>query len=153
MRRLLILFVMLCFSLPCFAAYKPIPADKSKQYKTEVESIINKEVPKAKQEVYKIYVEAQRNYINRNIDELNDAGSAIGSPEFHLYLKIINLTNTYVYIQNDIPATDYEGELYDFLYPYFVDNKIDLTKLNELINLCGIKQKEIGEMVKSLSVD
>lgn len=151
MRKILMLFILWCFALPCFAAYKPIPVDLSTQYKREVESVIKKQVPQAKQEVYQIFAQAQNYYRNKDVMELNDIEIAIGSPEFHLYLKIINLTNKYVYIQNDIPATDYEGELYDFLYPYFIDNNVDLTILNELINLCGAKQKEIQEMIKSLS--
>lgn len=148
---LVLLFVLVFNALVCFADYKPIPADKSKQYKVEVESIINNEVPKAKKEVYKIFAQAQKAYKNKSIDDLQTYIDFIGSPEFNLHRKIIVITDKYVAIKNDVPATDFAGAYYDFLYPYYTDNNIDLTKMNELINLCGIKQKEIEQMLQSLS--
>lgn len=151
MKKVLSLFV--CFLLSfnmCFAAYQPIPKEKSKQYKIEVENIIVKEVPKAKQEVQEIFVQAQKAYKNKSIEDLHTYIDFIGSPEFDLHKKIIVITDKYVPIKNNVPATDYEGALYDFLYPYFKDNNVDLTKMHELINLCGEKQKEIERMLQSL---
>lgn len=151
MKKVLVLLIGLLLSVNiCFAAYQPIPADKSKQYKAEVESIINKEVPKAKQEVYEIFAQAQKAYKNKSIEELDRYSRIIGTPEFYLYKNVINVTNKYVNIEKDIPATDYEGALYDFLYPYFKDNNVDLRKLDELTNLCGVKDKEIDQMIQSL---
>ena len=152
MKKVLSLFV--CFLLSfnmCFAAYQPIPKEKSKQYKIEVENIIVKEVPKAKQEVQEIFIQAQKAYQNKSIEDLDRCDRIIGTPEFYLYKDVINVTNKYVNIEKDIPATDYEGALYDFLYPYFKDNNIDLTQLDELTNLCGEKSKEIERMIQSLS--
>lgn len=154
MKKILVLLFVLVFNaLVCFADYKPIPAEKSKQYKTEVESIINKEVPKAKQEVYEIFSQAKKAYKNKSIEDLHTYDNFIDSPEFYLHKKIIDVTDKYVAIKSDVPATDFAGAYYDFLYPYYKDNNIDLTKMYELINLCAIKQKEIEQMIQSLSAN
>ena len=137
----------------CFAAYQPIPEDKSKQYKAEVEQIINEEVPKAKKEVYVIFAQAQKAYKNKSIDDLQTYIDFIGSPEFDLHKKIMVVTDKYVAIKNDVPATDFAGAYYDFLYPYYKDNNVDLTKMYELINLCGEKQKKIEQMLQSLDTN
>lgn len=148
---LILLFVFVFNALVCFAAYKPIPVEKSKQYKAEVESIINKEVPKAKQEVYDIFSQAQKAYKSKSIYTLNDLDLILDSPEYGIHIKIIDVTNKYVNIKNDVPSTDSAGALYDFLYPYFKDNSVDLTQLTELINLAGKTQKEIDQMTQTLS--
>lgn len=152
MKRIFVLiFAFLMSFNVCFAQYKPIPANKSKQYKAEVEQIINEEVPKAKQEVYKIFAQAQNAYRNKSIEDLHTYDDFIGQPEYDIHVKIIGVTNNYAAVEKDLFATGDPGALYDFLYPYFKDNNVDLTKLYELINLCGIKQKEIEQMLQSLS--
>lgn len=154
MKKVLVLLLVLVFNAcMCLAEYKPIPADKSKQYKAEVEQIINEEVPKAKQELYKISDQAQKAYKNKSTESLNDLDFLLDSPEYGIHMKIINATDKYVNIKGDVPATDSAGALYDFLYPYFKDNNIDLTKLYEVINLAGVTQKEIEQMVKALSTN
>ena len=154
MKKVLVLFLVLIFNAcMCFAAYQPIPEDKSKQYKAEVEQIINEEVPKAKQELYKISEQAQKAYKNKSAESLNDLDLLLDAPEYGIHMKIINVTNKYVNIKGDVPATDSAGALYDFLYPYFKDSNINLTKLYEVINLAGETQKEIDQMVQSLDTN
>ena len=79
----------------CFAQYKPIPANKSKQYKAEVEQIINEEVPKAYDKIDKTFVEIKEIYQNAAKDPYNkDLRESLNTetvtakfdePEFSIY--------------------------------------------------------------------
>ena len=64
--------------------------------------------------------------------------------EFEFISKLIDVTDKYVKVKgDDAIATDYTGALLNFLDPYFKDNKIDTTKINNLENFVYIKYKEI----------
>ncbi len=146
MRKLLILFVLLCFSLPCFAAYKPIPADKSKQYKAEVESIINQEVPKAKREVEKetkyatgLYNKIMRNNLANNSQEYIDMTLTqeivIPFVVARVYSEIIKATAGYSTAITTEFGTDDYTPLEDEIMPYLKANNVDTGKIDELKEL------------------
>ena len=152
-------FVFLFIPILSFAAeYKPIPIEKSQQYKYEIEQIINQEVPEAIKKVDRIYKKAKEAHKiakeqpgNLSLAEnLYSCERIIGEPEFYLYIKLIDVTNKYVQIKDDIPPTGFAGTLYDFLYPYFKNNNINLTTLDKLVNYVGIKHTEIQKMCVDL---
>lgn len=152
MKKFLVLLFVLAFNaLACFADYKPIPADKSKQYKAEVESIINNEVPKAKKEVNQIYKEAKQAYSLPISSDTPDYEQIIDTPVFYVNLELIKLTCKYVNIEHDIPATDFSGTLYDFLYPYFQDNKVNTKLLDELDTFTVKRQEKIHKMQSEIN--
>lgn len=152
MKKLLVVFLIMFFNiLPCFAEYKPIPKNLSKQYKAEITQIIDTQYPIAVHETEGIREEAHQLYLdvlnNKNLYMnycANNFDMIIDNGEFHLLSKIIEATNKYVPIKNDDAlATDYVGSLLDFLDPYFKDNHIDTKKLDSLGVLSNIRYKEI----------
>ena len=44
-KLILLLLISIIIGLPCFAEYKPIPKELSKQYRTEMEQVIKQEYP------------------------------------------------------------------------------------------------------------
>lgn len=155
MKKIIILFCLLVFTvLPVLAEYKPIPKELSNQYKAEMEQTIKVEVPKALKEVDKIFEEYQEKYIealnNSELRDNIDGENPLDTPEFLLYVELINITNKYVPIKNDVPPTGWSGALYDFLYPYFQDNNVQLTEINMLSDYAGKKSKIIETLFQSL---
>lgn len=137
------LFCILFLSLSAFAEYKPIPQNLSKQYKADIERIIDEEYPKALKQVDKIYNEAYKKYLKvlhnpKNIDIYMDFATcnydtAVDTPAFNLFDKLIDITNKYIsFNKYEIPPVDYSGALYDFMEPYFKDNYIDTSKIDSL---------------------
>ena len=63
MRILILLTCFIFLSLPIFAEYKPVPAALSKQYKTEIEQLINNEYSKTRQDINNIFDDANKSYI------------------------------------------------------------------------------------------
>ena len=58
MKRLIVLLLLfISFCLPVSAAYYQIPADKSAQYRAEIEAVIKKQVPITKQRINNIIVD------------------------------------------------------------------------------------------------
>ena len=41
MKKYLLILLLIIFSLPAFAEYKPIPAERSAEYKAEIEQVTN----------------------------------------------------------------------------------------------------------------
>ena len=152
MKKLFVILLIMFFSvLPCFAKYKPIPKNLSKQYKAEVTQIIDTQYPVAVHETEQLRTEAHKMYLevlkNKNL-YMNYCASnfdmTIDTPEFEIASKIIDITNNYVSIRGDESlCTGYTGSLLDFLDPYFKDNKIDDSKLKSLSALSNIRYKEI----------
>ncbi|MBQ8886697.1 MAG: hypothetical protein IJY61_03255 [Candidatus Gastranaerophilales bacterium] len=62
--------------------------------------------------------------------------------------KLIDVTANFNDIENKIPATDFAGTLFNFLYPYFKGNNIDYRKYDELTKYASIKIKEIDSMLE-----
>ena len=153
MKKIFILLILfLFFAMPCFAEYKPIPKELSKQYRKEVTRIIDKEYLKTINEIKKITSEAHEMYLkvlqNKDLYNTkyitNNFDIIIDSPEFYMYVKIIDLTNKYINIKEDEAlATGWSGTLRDFLSPYFKDNDIKTDKLDTVSSLAGECQQKI----------
>ena len=150
---LLIFFCLILFGLPVFAEYKPIPKELSKQYKNEITKAINKKYNFTLRKINKISKNAEKMYFkvlkNKNLYPefcSNQFEMQIDSPMFYLLSDLITITNKYtIFAEEDIPATDFSGTLYEFLLPYFIDNEIDMDKINNIRELSAEKYKIIEE--------
>ena len=63
MKKILLILLLLLFSLPTLAQYKPISKDRSSQYKTEVTQIIDTQYPIAVRRTKQIRREAHKMYL------------------------------------------------------------------------------------------
>lgn len=151
MKKLFVIFLLMLFSLPCFAEYKPIPKELSKQYRVEITQIIDTQYPIAVHETEEVSQNAHNMYLavleNGNLySDYYDANfdTRIDSPIFNIYKQILFKTVDYAKLSpEDIPATSYSGAIDEFLTPYFKDNNIKIDKLYSLGTLANIKQIEI----------
>lgn len=157
---LIVLFTFLLSFNVCSAAYKPIPADKSKQYKAEVESIINKEVPRAYKQIDKIFVDTKVTYMralkdpyNKDLREKLDTETVTAKfdgPEFSIYLDIIETTQKYVDIKNEIPPTSHSFALAEFIHTYLEDNNINYQELSKCGRYASEKEEKAFKLIYSL---
>ena len=151
MKKILILFtVLFTFCLSAFAEYKPIPKELSKQYKTEMELFINGNYKSTKTDIDNIYNDAKKSYkkIFKDKDSYIDFATSnydmiIFTPVFDLFSDMVSITQKYVNIKDNAPATDFSGALYYFLEQYFCDNSIDTTKIDKLSQYARNKQQKI----------
>lgn len=159
MKKLFILFCIICIGLPGFA-YKPIPQTKSNDYHVEIQQIIDNRYPQAIKQIYNDFIQAQLIYYkflkNKNeaqkcLMELENYDRIIESAEFSLYYDIIELTKKYVNITNEIPATDWSADLYSYLDPYFNHNKINTNNLYKISNYAAEKEKQIQQYSLEIS--
>lgn len=161
MKKVLVLLCVLVFNaLVCFADYKPIPADKSKQYKAEIESYINNKYPSLIKEIKQISNDAEKEY-NKVMQNPKDFklymdfcashyDMIIDNPEFYLYVALIDITQKYAGFSDDErPVTDWSGALRDFLDPYFKDNNINTTELNEIEQFVAPQYEKIEQYYKN----
>ena len=87
MRKLLSLilcFVFLC--LPVYATYYPIPANKSTQYKAEIEAVIKREAPNIRRNMDKVVSDYNRETNEERKYTIRSIG--LDSTLFDLYVKI-----------------------------------------------------------------
>ena len=143
MKRLIVLLLLfISFCLPVSAAYYQIPADKSAQYRAEIEAVIKKQVPITKQRINNIIVD----YKNEPSEFKKDMYRSIGidSEILEFYIVLINVTNKYVPIKKDMPGTNYYLILDDMLEPYFRDNKVSTKEIDKLIKYGYKKQLIMG---------
>lgn len=130
--------------------YNKIPANLRSKYKVEIEQIINEEFPyvignanKSVNDAKNIHDKILKNgyndddFINLNlISEVVLIGA-----DLQLYSKLMQITQEkYLKIKYQPIPTDNSNALYDYLYPYFKDNNIDTSKLEE-INIYINKQQ------------
>ena len=141
MKPLLIILILILFiALPAFSEYKPINKEYSLQYKNEIEKIIKKQVPASKEAINGIFLEIekeQNQYVKLVIIE-----QGINSILFDFYIELINITDKYTDIKKDIPATDWYGDLKNIIYPYLIDNNINVEDINALLKYANKKQIE-----------
>ena len=135
------LFILFNFSLLSFAEYKPIPQDLKSAYKKEMEFTIKKEVPKSKKLINNIKREINSEKNPYNKQTIIDYG--IASILFDFYMQLADVTNKYVEIKQDIPATDWYIELKEFINPYLKDNNINVRTINSLLIYAKRKQLNI----------
>lgn len=134
--------------ISCFANEYKI--QNNLDYKNEIENKIQKECPKIQKQIDKDFSKAQKVYKkylknkeNEYVFILQDYQRGIEAYKTELLSDLIEITDKYYDIKNKIPATDYAGTLFEFLYPYFEANNIDYKKYNELSECSARKNSEI----------
>lgn len=140
---ILLLFILFNFSISSFAEYKPIPQNLKLKYKKEVEYTIKLEVPKSKQAIKDIELEIKKEKNPYNRQTIIDYG--ITTILFDFYMQLVNITNKYIEIKEDIQPTDWYIELKESITPYIIDNNIDTKRIDSLLDYANKKQKELNK--------
>ena len=112
--------------MPALAVYKPVPKEFSKQYKNEIEKTVKYQIPIAKKSINSIFKEVkteENSYIKTVTIE-----QGVNSVIFDFYLALIDVTNKYINIKQDIQPTDWYGDLEVIITPYLNDNHVDISK-------------------------
>ena len=132
--------------MPALAVYKPVPKEFSKQYKNEIEKTVKYQIPIAKKSINSIFKEVkteENSYIKTVTIE-----QGINSVIFDFYLALIDVTDKYINIKQDIQPTDWYGDLKVTISPYLNDNHVDISKINSFLDYAQKKQIELENKYK-----
>lgn len=140
---ILLIFILFYFSLSSFAEYKPVPQNLKLKYKTEIEYTINSEIPKSKKAIKNIELEIKKEKNPYNRQTIVNLG--ITSILFDFYMQLVNVTNKYVEIKQDLPSTDWYIELKESITPHLIGNDINTKRIDSLLNYANKKQKELNK--------
>lgn len=157
MKKFIVVLLMLFFSLPVFAEYKPIPKELSKQYKADMEKIIDKGYPKAIKNIdyfvnraAKYHKRIMKNgyFSNDQMDIINLTllyENCLPAAELDLYADLMKVTQEkYLGIEYKPIGTDWVSPYETYLKPYFKDNNVNTKKLYDIIKY----ELQQGERVK-----
>lgn len=169
-KNLIFLFFVSCLFFACLEAIaaQDIPKHLSRQYKKEVEEIINKEYPLIIRKINDYTKEAKKlknKLLNSEISKGKDfqqeymdlcllAEICIPATDLDLYAKIMQITQEkYLNIEYKPFATDNPSAFKDYLHPYFINNNVNQNKLesiskyaNKKISVIEKYCTEIGKM-------
>ena len=129
------------FALPVFSKEAYINQAQCNDYKKDLNEVFNYTIPALKQDVVKIYKETENEqdfYVRRTIIEQGMASLAL-----QLYMDIANATIKYVNIEQDIPHTNWYGELQEIFTPYIETCKVDTSKLDDFLKYLDKKQFQL----------
>ena len=132
--------------MPALAVYKPVPKEFSKQYKNEIEKTVKYQIPIAKKSINSIFKEVkteENSYIKTVTIE-----QGVNSVIFDFYLALIDVTDKYINIKQDIQPTDWYGDLKVTILPYLNDNHVDISKINSFLDYAQKKQIELENKYK-----
>ncbi len=137
-KKFLAICLFILFLQPAWAEYKPIPKELSIQYKNEVEQAIKTEFNNRYNRI--------KNYdyiISNKKPELRYTSIDMGlqAEIFDFFMPLIDITDKYTNIKNDIPVTDFWFTLHEILIPYFNDNNIDIHLIDKLIKYSEKKEQ------------
>ncbi len=165
MKKLLILVLCLFSFNVAFAQNLIItPVQKQDNFKKQAMKLIKKETTTRHKEVDEIYSQAcaaynmflnitnPKAYKGHYLDKLDSYADLIDQPEFQMHVKLIDLTNKYINIKNEIPATGFSGALYDFITPYLKANGVSISKIDELAVYAGEKQEQIMKFYEQVRI-
>lgn len=154
------LLSLLFFCVPAIAEYKPIPENLSKQYKTEIEQIIDEEYPIVIKKIDNEVKDAKRirdkilesgfnieDYINLSLIP----ETCIPSSDLDLYGKMLKVTKEKYLNETYTPiGTDSVNPIDDILSPYFRDNNVNRSKLTKILLYENKKIKIVEEYIKQV---
>ncbi len=161
MKRIIVLIcVILINCSPVFAEHKVISEDLSKQYKQEIEQIINKNYPKIIKDIDNEVKNAKSYYNQMRINGYNleqyinltlISETCIPATDLKLYEELMQVTQekylkekyTQMGIDNTIPIDK-------FLTPYFIENNVDTKKLSKIIIYQNKKSKIVEKYIKQI---
>ena len=159
MLKKIIVLVLLMFFNVCYAAQ--IPASQQAQYKAEIEKYAASRLPEIKRETDKEFRQAQFMHnlyliykhsidISKYSDKLYDHINNINTLELYFYLDIVDITEKYVKIKQNMPATDSTGDLYAFVLPYLQQGKVNMNNIDEVFFYTGEKTDKIYKYIEEL---
>ena len=167
MRKFLVFFTVFTLffasSTACVAQNYKLPKNQRKIYVQEVEQLINNDTIQVKKNVDKIYKSSMQIYntflknknqmkINNDyVNQLDNMIDEVSGANFYLYIKLIDTTDKYISVKNNVPTTDFAGSLHTYIYPYLKKNKIEnIDKLDELFSYIAFISKEIENIKQSI---
>lgn len=126
MRKLFILIsLLILFCLPVFAEYTPIPKELSKQYKVEMEQIIDNNYQKIINDIDDYYKEVIKTHYEPEV--------SIYDLTMFLYSDLMKVTQEkYLGVKYSPYCTDSTYSSSVFLYQYFKDNNVDTKKIDDI---------------------
>lgn len=154
-KKLIILFLFIILISLSLIFFKESNKYKlPKQYKIEIEKIINEETPKTKKCIDENFIHAKNEYLkikdakdSENIEKsvflIEDYQRGIEVCEFNMASMLIEKTESYTNIKDKIPPTDFVGTLYEVIYPYFHKNNINYQEIDNISNYSNSKINEI----------
>ena len=156
----LVIFLLIITSIPVFAEYKPIPETLRKQYKKEMEQIINSEYKKTINNIDNHVKDAKRirDKILKNGFNIDDyitlsliPDTCIPSADLDLYGKMLKVTQEkYLGMEYKPIGTDSVNPIDDILSPYFRDNNVNRSKLTKILLYENKKIKVVEEYIKQV---
>ena len=133
--------------------YNEIPANLRSKYKAEIEQIINEEFPNVIEKANLCVKDAEflYNKMRKNGYSEDDfinltliSEVVIIASDLALFEKLMKTTQEkYLKIKYQPIPTDNSNAFYDYLYPYFQNNNIDTSKLEELCIYINKQQAKI----------
>ena len=154
------LLSLLFFCVPAMAEYKPIPENLSKQYKTEMEQIIDEEYPIVIKKIDNEVKDAKRIRdkileIGFNIEDYITLSlipeTCIPSSDLDLYGKMLKVTKEEYLNETYTPiGTDSVNPIDDILSAYFIDNKVNRSKLTKILLYENKQIKAVEEYIKQV---
>lgn len=161
MKKLFItLLLLLTVCTPAFAEYKPIPLNMSKQYKTEIEHIIDSEYDQIIKKIDNLVFESKNLHdkIIQNGFNINDyinltliSEVCIPAADLDFYAHLMKVTQEkYLGLKYDPLGTDTPNPMYEYLYPYMKDNNVNESKLTKIILYESKQIKAVKKYIKQV---
>ncbi len=160
MKKFIITLLSLFFCVPAMAEYRPIPETLSKQYKTEMEQIIDEEYPIVIKKIDNEVKDAKRIRdkileIGFNIEDYITLSlipeTCIPSADLDLYGKMLKITKEKYLNETYTPiGTDSVNPIDDILSAYFIDNKVNRSKLTKILLYENKQIKVVEEYIKQV---
>lgn len=154
------LLLLLTVCIPTFAEYKPIPLNMSKQYKTEIEHIIDREYEQIIKKIDNLVLECKnmRDKIIQNGFNIDDyinltliAEVCIPAADLDLYAHLIKVTQEkYLGLKYEPIGTDTPNPMYEYLYPYMKNNNVNGNKLTKIILYESKQIKVVEKYIKQV---
>ena len=141
-----IVFVILTLLLlvGAFFAYdKHFKYYLGKEYKNEINLLLEKEIPKSIKEMDGLLEEIENEKDPLEKQTIIDLG--MNTILFNFYSKLIDITQKYIDIKKDIPPTGFNVELIIVLYPYLKVNNVNIEKIKSFLDYSEIKETEINK--------
>ena len=152
MKKFIVLFLaIVLFLLGSYFAYdKHFRYLLPKEYKNEINALLEKEIPKVTQELDELpgRIEIEKDPFDKEI--LIDMG--VNIILFDFYSKIIHITNEYKDIENEIPPTDFNVDLAIAIHPYLKKNKINLAAIKALLLYSNEKELQINKKYRQATI-
>lgn len=154
------LLLLLAVCIPAFAEYKPIPLCMSKQYKTEIEHIIDSEYNQIIKRIDNLVLECKNLHdkIIKNGFNIDDyinltliSEVCIPAADLDLYAHLIKVTQEkYLGLKYKPISTDTPNPMYEYLYPYMKDNNVNENKLTKIILYESKQIKVVEKYIKQV---